>query len=91
VVTGQHSIVLVFIPTLVQPSFFTDSITTGNIAQQSGGAFLGPTSLLQLDTTIITNNSAGCCYASGYGSKLRNNSTLNSMTCADIDSGMLLP
>jgi Periplasmic copper-binding protein (NosD) len=51
----------------------TDSVITGNTAQQSGGAFFGFTSqsLLQENTTTITNNSAGCCYASGYGSKLK--------------------
>jgi hypothetical protein len=36
--------------------------------------------------TQITHNSAACCYASGYRSKLRSNA-ISTLTCADTDSG----
>eukprot|EP00953_Heterococcus_sp_UTEX-ZZ885_P021340 11904-Heterococcus_DN1.PRE.1 len=61
-------------------------LVSGNAAQQSGGGWFGfgKDQVLKLNATRITNNSAACCYASGYGSKLTSNATL---TCADTDSG----
>jgi hypothetical protein len=52
----------------------------------TGGAWFGfgTDSDIALETTIITNNSAACCFASGYGAQLPSNATL---TCADTDSG----
>jgi hypothetical protein len=52
----------------------------------TGGAWFGfgTDSEIALETTLITNNSAACCYASGYGAQLPSNTTL---TCADTDSG----
>jgi hypothetical protein len=67
-----------------------DAIITDNKALQSGGAWFanGADQFERSDSTsIITNNVAGCCYASGYGSSLQNNSTSSNMTCADLDTG----
>jgi hypothetical protein len=52
----------------------------------TGGAWFGfgTDSDLALETTLITNNRAACCFASGYGAQLLSNATL---TCADTDSG----
>jgi hypothetical protein len=58
---------------------YTDLSVTG------GGIFgFGKAYYLRLNATLITNNSAACYYASGYGSQLPRNATL---TCADTDSG----
>jgi hypothetical protein len=71
---------------------FSNSLITDNTAQQSGGAWFGAGSD-QEDTIDILfrgpnqafNNKAGCCYASGYGSKIQFVSA--NATCSDIDTG----
>jgi hypothetical protein len=52
----------------------------------SGGAWygFGYDHELVIEVSAIANNSAACCYASGYGSQLPSNTTL---ICADTDSG----
>jgi hypothetical protein len=53
----------------------------------TGGAWygFGETQKLIFDTsTVITNNSAACCHASGYGSTLLN--IASTLTCADTDA-----
>jgi hypothetical protein len=52
----------------------------------TGGAWFGfgTNSTVELETTLIANNKAACCFASGYGAQLPSNTTL---TCADTDSG----
>jgi hypothetical protein len=52
----------------------------------TGGAWFGfgIDSDVAHETTLITNNRAACCFASGYGAQLPSNTTL---TCADTDSG----
>jgi predicted outer membrane repeat protein len=69
---------------------FSNSRITGNIAQQSGGAWFG-FGVDSLETTAsvtaqMFNNTAGCCYASGYGSTLQSNAS-TSATCSDTDTG----
>eukprot|EP00953_Heterococcus_sp_UTEX-ZZ885_P007030 4284-Heterococcus_DN1.PRE.2 len=63
-------------------------LVSGNTAQQSGGGWFGfgKDQVLKLNATQITNNSAACCFASVYGSKLTSNAT-STLTCADTDSG----
>jgi predicted outer membrane repeat protein len=61
-------------------------LSAGGISQQSGYTILP---VLQ-QGTIVLNNTAGCCYAAGYGINATtiNNSADNSTnSCADIDSG----
>eukprot|EP00953_Heterococcus_sp_UTEX-ZZ885_P035939 18536-Heterococcus_DN1.PRE.5 len=52
----------------------------------TGGAWFGfgTEPDIALETTLITNSSAACCFASGYGAQLPSNTTL---TCSDTDSG----
>jgi hypothetical protein len=51
----------------------------------AGGWFgYGADPPLQLEDTLFKDNTAACCYATGYGTNLPGNSTL---TCADTDSG----
>jgi hypothetical protein len=58
-----------------------------DLSVTGGGWFgFGKDQYLRMNATLISDNSAACCYASGYGSQLlaSNNTTL---TCADTDSG----
>jgi hypothetical protein len=74
-----------------------NSNITSNSAQQSGGAWFGfgsDQALTLLGTTTFSNNTAGCCYASGYGSALQSSNgtsttsiTTGMMTCSDTDTG----
>jgi hypothetical protein len=52
-----------------------------------GGWFgFGTDPPLQLESTLLKDNTASCCYAIGYGSKLLSNAS-STLTCADADSG----
>jgi hypothetical protein len=78
-----------------------DSVMSDNVAQQSGaGCFAfganqdldirdaNREDVLYIDTsTAFANNRAGCCYASGYGSKQQSNAS-SGFTCADFDTGI---
>jgi predicted outer membrane repeat protein len=60
--------------------------SAGGISQQSGYAMLP---VLQ-QGTVVQNNTAGCCYAAGYGinaSTINNAAGNGTNKCADIDSG----
>jgi hypothetical protein len=64
----------------------TDCNFTHNNAEQSGAAVFGfgSNQTLTLINTQFVNNTAACCYTSGYGSKLHNDATA---TCIDADTG----
>jgi hypothetical protein len=56
------------------------------LSVSGGGIFgFGQAVYYRLNATLITNNSAACCYASGYGSRILSNES--TLTCADTDSG----
>jgi hypothetical protein len=56
------------------------------IGAVTGGAWFGfgYDQEVYLAYTVVTSNSASCCYARGAGARLLSNATL---TCADTDSG----
>jgi hypothetical protein len=69
---------------------FNNSLLKNNTAKQSGGAWFGIGAEQQLvhnEATKFVDNTAGCCYASGYGSTLQSNAASASMTCSDTDTG----
>jgi predicted outer membrane repeat protein len=67
------------------------SLISENAAQQSGGGWFGFGSDKQALTVISTtfsNNTASCCYAAGYGSKLQSvDTSITGTTCSDTDTG----
>jgi predicted outer membrane repeat protein len=61
-------------------------LSAGGISQQSGYAILP---VLQ-QGTVVQNNTAGCCYAAGFGinaTTISNAAGNGTNSCADIDSG----
>jgi hypothetical protein len=56
------------------------------LSVSGGGIFdFGQAYYYRLNATLITNNSAACCYASGYGSRILSNES--TLTCSDTDIG----
>jgi hypothetical protein len=64
----------------------TDCNFTHNNAEQAGVFGFGLNQTLTLINAQFTNNTAACCYTSGYGSKLHDNATA-AATCTDADTG----
>jgi predicted outer membrane repeat protein len=64
-------------------------ILTNNSAAQSGAAWFGFGSDASMthNNTLFRDNTASCCYANGYGSKLQTDAGDSSNTCTDTDSG----
>eukprot|EP00953_Heterococcus_sp_UTEX-ZZ885_P035577 18362-Heterococcus_DN1.PRE.1 len=70
------------------------SLISENAAQQSGGGWFGFGSdkqALTVNSTTFIHNTASCCYAAGYGSKLQSVGTsITGTTCSDTDTGSSL-